>query len=88
LADFHFSSLVNLNNNKSITNDYKSYILTLSSEEQKRANPIFFFEDGTGRHAVQITIGLHNKVWRHVLIYDQTDKRIRTVKYVSGDYYS
>ena len=35
-----------------------------------------------------IMIGVNNKVWRHVLIYDKNNMRIKTVKYVSGDYHS
>ncbi len=71
LAGFHFSSLNNLDSNKVITDDYKDYIHTLSSEESKYAGPIHFFEDGTGQHAVQITIGINGTVWEHVLIYDK-----------------
>lgn len=88
LADFHWSSLVNLDNNKAITDDYKSYIQTLSPEEQKRAGPIFYFEDGTGQHAVQIRIGINGTSWEHVLIYDKDNKRIKAIKYVSGRYAS
>ena len=43
-----------------------------------------FFKDGTGQHAVKITISLNHAVWEHVLIYDKDNKRIRTIKYRSG----
>ena len=90
LAGFHWSSLVNLDNNKSITDDYKAYIQTLSPEEKKYLgpSPISYFEDGTGQHAVQIEIGLNGTTWEHVLIYDKDNKRIRTIKYASGNYRS
>lgn len=88
LEGFHFSSLNNLHSNKAIMDDYQAYIQKLPPEEGKYAGPIEYFEDGTGQHAVQITIGINSKVWRHVLIYGEDDKRIKTVKYVSGDYHS
>jgi hypothetical protein len=84
LAGFHVSSLGNLDNNKEITDDYKAYIKTLSPEEQKFATLDDYFEDGTGQHAVLITVGLNFTNWRHVLIYDKDNKRIKTIKYISG----
>ena len=88
LEGFDFSSLKNLHANKTIMDDYQDYISKLPPEERKRANPIFYFEDGTGNHAVSITIGLKGTVWQHVLIYDKDNRRIKTVKYRSGNYMS
>jgi hypothetical protein len=88
LAGFRVSDLQNLDSNKVILDDYKDYIRTLSPEEQRDAGPILFYEDGTGQHAVEIMIGINNRVWEHVLIYDKHDKRIRTVKYSKGGYQS
>jgi hypothetical protein len=86
LAGFHWSSLNNLDSNKAITDDYKSYIQTLSPEEKKYLgpSPVGFFEDGTGQHAVEMKIGLNGTNWHLVLIYDKDNKRIKTIKYVSG----
>ena len=71
-----------------IAKDYQDYIQKLSFEEKGHALPIVkYFKDGTGQHAVQITIGLGTD-WEHVLIYDKDDKRIKTIKYVSGHSYS
>src|SRR5665213_1643050 len=86
LVGFHWSSLANLDNNKTVTDDYKSYIQTLSPEEQKRAGPVFYYEDGTGQHAVEIKIGINGSNWHHVLIYDKDNKRIKKIKYISGNY--
>jgi hypothetical protein len=88
LVGFHVSSLGNLDSNKAITDDYKAYIQTLSPEERKYLGTIFYFEDGTGQHAVRIEIGLSGTWWEHVLIYDKDDKRIKTIKYSSGGYRS
>ncbi len=74
--------------NKAIIDDYRDYIEKLPTEEKKYAGPIHTFEDGTGRHAVMIIIGLNGTVWRHVLIYDKDNQRIETIKYASGDYHS
>jgi hypothetical protein len=88
LTEFHVADLRNLNSNKAITDDYKSYIQTLSPEEQQQAGLMFYYEDGTGQHAVEFRIGINHKVWRHLLIYDKDNKRINTLKYVIGDYHS
>ncbi|MFO1511521.1 MAG: hypothetical protein U1F83_01175 [Verrucomicrobiota bacterium] len=88
LAGWQFSSLNNLNSNKAITDDYHSYIQQLSPEERKSAGPMEYFEDGTGQHAVLIWIGVKNKVWKHILIYDPAGIRIRAIKYLSGHYHS
>ena len=68
-----------------IVKDYQDYIQSLSSKEKKYATYDDEFEDGTGRHAVLITIGLNGTNWRHILIYDKDNKRIKTIKYVSGN---
>jgi hypothetical protein len=84
LAGFHVSDLQNLDSNKTITDDYNAYIRTLSPEEQKFATVDYYLEDEAGQHAVKITIGLNHTDWEHILIYDKDNKRIKTIKYVSG----
>jgi hypothetical protein len=89
LVGFHVGDLRDLHNNKAITDDYKDYIeKNLSAEERKYLGTIFYFEDGTGQHAVKIEIGLNGTWWEHVLIYDKDNKRIKTIKYSSGGYAS
>ena len=87
LAGFHAGDLQALDDNKAITNDYKNYIqeqkLPPGSGDEYVAY-VEYFEDGTGQHAVKITISLNHTDWRHVLIYDKDNKRIKTIKYVSG----
>src|SRR5271154_1033698 len=51
---------------QAITDDYKAYIQALSPEEQKFATYDNDFEDGTGQHAVLITVGLNHTDWRHI----------------------
>jgi hypothetical protein len=85
LAGFHVVSLVYLDNNKKITDDYKTYIQTLSPEEQKFATVDYYYEDGQGQHAVLITVGINHTNWRHVLIYDKDNKRVKTIKYADGN---
>jgi hypothetical protein len=84
LAGFHVVSLVYLENNKAITEDYKAYIHTLSSEEQKFATVDDFYENDEGQHAIRITVGLNHTDWWHILIYDKNNKRIKAIKYISG----
>jgi hypothetical protein len=68
-----------------IEKDIQDYISKLPTEERKYVAYQEWFIDGKGQHAVRIMIGLNGTNWRHVLIYDKDDKRIRTVIYISGN---
>jgi len=87
LAGFHpdFKIL-----DQSIVSDYQNYIKNLSPKEKECLGPYpaTFFENETGQHAVQITIGINGTWWQHVLIYDKENKRIKTIKYSDGHYMS
>jgi hypothetical protein len=85
LTGFHAGDFRTLDANKAITDDYKDYIQILSPEERERGS-IFFYEDGTGQHAVEIKYGLNGNCWEHILIYDKDNKRIKAIKYISGNY--
>jgi hypothetical protein len=76
--------------NKAITDDYRDYIQKLPPAEKYYVmeSDIWFYEDGTGQHAIRIEIPLNGTWWSHVLIYDKNDKRIKTIKYASGGYRS
>jgi hypothetical protein len=73
---------------KAIQDDYQDYIQKLPPEEKKFASYEHDFEDGTGQHAVKIVILLDGTEWSHVLIYEKDNKRIKTIKYISGRYSS
>lgn len=74
--------------NSEIIADYQNYIQQLPSKERKFATVDDWLKDGTGQHAIKITVGLDGKNWRHILIYNKDNKRIRTIKYISGDSHS
>jgi len=90
LEGWKFSNITNFESNTIVRNDCESYVKQLSPDEQKflGPSPFKYYEDETGQHAVTITIGIDGKVWRHVLIYDKDGKRVKAIKYVSGDYRS
>jgi hypothetical protein len=88
LAGFHEVDIQHLDNNRTIADDYKAYIQTLSPEERKYLGTTFFYEDGAGQRAVKIEIGLNGTWWQHVLIYDKDNQRIKTIKYSNGGYRS
>jgi hypothetical protein len=73
---------------KAIQSDYQDYMQKLPPKERKVATYDNDFEDGKGQHAILITVGLNGTNWRHILIYDKNNKRIRAIKYVSGDSHS
>jgi len=88
LAGFHFSDLVNFQNNKAISDDFHAYINNLPPELRNGVGPMQFYEDGTGQHAVMVEIALDGTDWAHVLIYDKDNKRVKVYKYVAGHYRS
>jgi hypothetical protein len=76
---------------KAIRNDYQDFIQKLPSNQRGGyIGEIWFFEDGTGQHAVSIQVFADNKpaLWRYALIYDKENKRIKVIKYSYGKYQS
>jgi hypothetical protein len=85
LTGFHFSSLDNLHSTKAIMDDYQNYIQKLPPNESgPYFGPVFYFEDGTGQHAIRIETNENNERWYHVLIYNKENKRIKLIKYCEG----
>ena len=72
--------------NQVIEKDCQDYIQkqNLSPQEGKYVAYIEFLKDGTRQRAEKITISLNKTDWVHVLIYDKDNKRIKTIKYISG----
>ena len=75
---------------QTIIDDYQNYIRNLSALERSSADDfhIKFYEGGESQRAVEITINLNGTRWKHVLIYDHDNKRIRLIKYASSRYQS
>jgi hypothetical protein len=73
-----------------IRNDYQDYIQKLPAGERDHVlgSNINFLQDGTGRHAVRLSIPLSGRWWQHILIYDQRNRRVQTVKRFFGHYQS
>ena len=70
--------------------DYRDYIQKLPAEERRYVQDfnIRFVADGTGRHAVRISIPDKGIWWEHILIYDQNNQRVQAIKRISGYYQS
>jgi hypothetical protein len=62
VAGFRIAPLYEPNSHKAIEDDCKDYIRKLSPEERDQAGRQYF-EDGTGQHAIMLTIGLNGKNW-------------------------
>ena len=73
---------------KTIRDDYQDYIQHLPPEERKFVGSINLYEDGSGRHVVNIEINLNGTRWEHLLIYDRSNKRTTSTKSVGGHYRS
>jgi len=78
---------------KAITDDYQDFINKLpirkdhaNHSESYWIDEVSVFEDGTGQHAVVIQIPLDGTWWKHILIYDKNNVRIKTIKFASGHY--
>ena len=86
IAGWQPSSLVKLKKNQTINADYQDYIEKLPPKVRNYVGGVSFFQDGTGRHAVQVGVSMNGTHWQHVLIYDENNKRLKVMKYVSGYY--
>ena len=79
-----------LGDDKVINKDTQDFIQTLPIKQRDSVLFEGCYEDGTGRHAVQIEVlaeGLLSGIyWEYVLIYDQNDKRTKVVKFFGGRY--
>ena len=71
---------------QTVEKDYHEYLQTLPPNEKSVAGVQSWLKDGTGQHAIVIQVPLNGTSWRHVLIYDKDNKRIKTVKYITGHY--
>ena len=76
--------------NQAIKDDYRNYVQTelLPKKYFIDEEDIWFYEDGTGQHAVRIDIPINGTYWEHVLIYNKDNKRIKLIKYSAGHYRS
>ena len=76
--------------NTMVMEDYQGYIQQLPPDQKKSLivndNMIRLFEDGTGLHAVQIKILVGKTLWKHVLFYNEANKRTAIMKYANGHY--
>jgi hypothetical protein len=74
-----------------ITTDYQAYLqrLPLTERSQVLDSSIHYFGNTNGQHAVSFEIGreafigLSEIIYNHVLIYDQSNRRIKEIKYRS-----
>jgi len=75
---------------KAIIDDYQGYIQELPAEERNVVDDYSVepLENEEGGHAVKIEIPLKGTFWEHILIYDQNNRRIKTIKYQGGQYRS
>jgi hypothetical protein len=73
---------------QTIVRDYQDYIQKLSSDERTSSRVSQYLKDGKGQHAIVIEIALNGTWWKHVLIYDKDNKRVKVIKYRNGGYRS
>ena len=74
--------------NQAITDDYRNFIKKLPPGESKfiMDGSIKFFENGMGQRAVDIEIPLDGTYWHYALIYDNSNARIKMIRFSSGHY--
>lgn len=70
---------------KAIKDDYQNYL--------KKHEPNYFsvegatfYEDGTGLHAVQITVGRNGNYTFYIFMYDKHDARTKIMRFAKGGY--
>jgi hypothetical protein len=84
-----WKAVVSQDPNSMISKDYQDYIQKLPPEERNYVGPVFYFEDGTGQHAVTFEVDKYGKdSWDHYLFYDKNNKRIKVEKIHRGRYWN
>jgi uncharacterized protein YceK len=78
----------NVQPDPAIVADYESYIEQLPQDQRKvlivNDYMVRLFEDGNRAHAIEIRLYLKHTEWKHVLIYDESNKRVEVLKYADG----
>lgn len=64
---------------KSVADDYQNFIAKNNLDLIGAITG--FYEDGTGRHAVEFEGYKNHTSWHYVLIYNKDNKRINLIKY-------
>jgi len=82
LAGWHVCSSAETQKiDKFIKADYQSFFQTL--EENNIIGPSFLLQDGKGQHALEVEVTPigKNASWHYALIYDENNRRIKTIKH-------
>jgi hypothetical protein len=68
--------------NKAITDDYQGFIENLKPKNSNLyVTETDFYEDGTGQHAVKLTMETNPRVYvEYILIYDKSNVRTKVIK--------
>jgi uncharacterized protein YceK len=71
-----------------IVTDYHSYIEQLPPDQRKELivndYMVRLFESGKGFHAMEIRLLLKGVLWKHVLIYDESNRRVKVMRFANG----
>jgi hypothetical protein len=74
--------------NQTIEKDYQDYIQKIPTRKKEFVVSVHFLKNDAGEHAIDIGTGANGRYWRHILIYDKNDKRIKVIEYKTGWYRS
>jgi len=81
---------------KAISDDYHDFVQKLPTHkdrwggynERDFIEEVSVFKDRTDQHAVQISMPMDGKFLYYILIYDNSNKRTKMIKYSAGHYSS
>ena len=74
---------------QAVDDDYHDYIRKLPQKREQFVIATDWLGDASsGQHAIVIQMGVNGSVWKHVLIYDKDNNRIKVIKYKTGGYRS
>jgi hypothetical protein len=73
-----------------IVKDWQDYIQKLPPNDRIYVGPVFYFEDGTGQHAVDVDVSIkgQNAIWHYAFFYDKGNQRVKVLKYGYARYQS
>jgi len=71
-----------------IVTDYQSYIEELPPDQRKALivndYMVKLFEDSKGSCAMEIRVLVEQTLWRHILVYDESNSRVKVMRYANG----
>lgn len=68
---------------EALRTDAINYMDTVVFKERRVSGPFWFYEDGSGQHAIGMEVFQkhENASWEYLIVYSKENKRVKVIKY-------